>query len=151
MIKQQHSQLRANSTRLTVLMLLWLFVYNTAYGRMCWVDFYEYPQYIGAHIRISGPIKLANLRDIHGTNWEARIDSLIVAKGARISLFELTDFQQANTEVYLNPDLMRGLGLTNEYGSTQTGLTFNADQQVEHLGVWDFHKKTRSLIIDCIQ
>jgi hypothetical protein len=133
------------------IVFLWLFAYNTASGRMCWVDFYEYPQYSGAHIRISGPISLADLRDIHGTNWESKIDSLVVGKGARTSLFEMTDFQQANTEVYLDPDYARSLGVTNEYGSQQSGLTFSAGEQVEHLGVWNFHKKAKSLIIDCMR
>ena len=151
MDKLQGFHPRNKVSQLITIILLWLVAYNTAYGRLCWVDFYEYPQYLGAHIRISGPIRLANLRDIHGTNWEDRIDSLIVGKGARTSLFDMTDFQQANNDVYLDPNHMRALGITEQYGSEQAGLTFGANQEVEHLGVWDFHKKTRSLSIECIK
>lgn len=131
--------------------LLWLFAYNAAHGRMCWVDFYEYPQYIGTHIRLVGPVKLPNLRDVHGANWEDRIDSLIVAKGARVSLFDLPNFQIDNSELYKHPDYMKGLGISKNYNAKQTGLTFNANERVEHLGVWNFHKKTKSLIIECTQ
>lgn len=149
MNRQQIFHPRIQISRVMAVVILWLMVYNTADGAKCWVDFYEYPQYSGAHIRISGPVKLANLK-VHGQNWDSKIDSLIVGKGARTSLFELPDFQLENSDVYQDPDHMRGLGITSEYGSQQQGLTFNPDEHVEHLGVWGFHKRARSLTIECI-
>ncbi|HFD11035.1 MAG TPA: hypothetical protein ENJ32_00990 [Crenotrichaceae bacterium] len=150
MDRKQHYSPKKTVILLVSMMLLWLFVSNSAFARMCWVDLYEYPQQLGAHIRIVGPIRLANLRDIHGTDWENRIDSLIVGKGARVSLFELPEFQQDNNEVYLSPSHSRALGVTDDYGYQQAGLTFSANEEVEHLGVWGFHKKAKSLIVDCI-
>gem|GEM_PF-458704 len=145
---QRRFHLHHKLLQLISFILLWLFAYNAAYG--CWVDFYEYPQYIGAHIRLVGPIRLADLKDVHGANWDDRIDSLVVSKKARVSLFDLPDFQLANRDVYQNPDYMQGLGITKKYGTEQNGLTFNEGEKVEHLGVWNFHKKTKSVIIDCV-
>ncbi len=150
MNRQRFFHPRIQITQVMIVLFLWLMVYNTADGRRCWVDFYEYPQYSGAHIRLAGPINLANLQ-IHGQNWDSKIDSLKVGKDARTTLFELPDFELANSELYQDPDLMRGLGVTSEYGSQQTGLTFNPGDLVEHLGVWGFHKKARSLTIDCVR
>ncbi|MCH9698595.1 MAG: hypothetical protein K0U68_10875 [Gammaproteobacteria bacterium] len=137
-------------SQLFAIILIWLMAYSSASGRMCWVDLYEYPQYIGAHIRISGPVQLPHLNDVHGVNWEDRIDSLVVGKGARITLYDQIEFQLSNDDVYLDPIHMRGLGMAND-SLQQPGLTFGAAEQVEHLGVWDFHKKTKSLTIDCVK
>ncbi len=116
----------------------------------CWVDFYEYAEFIGDHLRLEGPLKMANLRDVKGQNWELRIDSLIVGPKAKVTLYENANFKLTLTEMAKHPDLMKSLGITEQEILNESELTFNPNQKINHLGVYNFHKKTKSLKIDCI-
>ena len=49
------------------------------------------------------------------------------------------------------PVLMRSLGITEEDIKQDSELIFNAKEMVHHLGQYNFHKKTKSLKVDCIQ
>ncbi len=116
----------------------------------CWVDFYDFAEYIGEHIRIKGPLGLANLRSVNGENWEARVDSLIVGPSARITIFEHINFKLTLTEMAKHPDLMKSLGITEKEIREESELIFNPNQRINHLGIYNFHKKTKSLKIECL-
>lgn len=116
----------------------------------CWVDLYEYAEYIGDHIRINGPREFANLRSINGENWELRIDSLKVGPSALVTIFENTNFKLTLTEMAKHPDLMKSLGITEEEIRQESELFFNPNSRANHLGIYNFHKKTKSLKIECL-
>ena len=116
----------------------------------CWADFYEYAQYIGEHIRINGPTGLNKLRNINGANWESRIDSLIVGPKAKVTLFENINFKLTLTEMAKHPDLMKSLGITLEEIKQDSELIFKPNEKINHLGMYNFHKKTKSLKIECL-
>ncbi len=116
----------------------------------CWVDLYEYAEYIGDHIRINGPREFANLRSINGENWELRIDSLKVGPGAHITIFENTNFKLTLTEMAKHPDLMKSLGITEEEIRQESELFFKPNARVNHLGIYNFHKKTKSMKVECL-
>lgn len=116
----------------------------------CWVDVYEYAEFIGDHIRLEGPLKLANLRDVKGQNWERRIDSLIVGPKAKVTLYENANFKLTLTEMAKHPDLMKSLGISEQEILNESELTFTPNQKINHLGVYNFHKKAKSLKIKCV-
>ncbi|MEN8260593.1 MAG: beta/gamma crystallin domain-containing protein [Pseudomonadota bacterium] len=131
--------------------VLSLGVGNGAYAQKtdCWVDFYEFPNYKGAHVRLKGPIELRNLHTVQGENWEARIDSLAVGPKAEVHIFENIDFKLTLSEMTKYPDLMRALGISQEEVEQESVLVFYANQKSHHLGEVNFHKKTKSLKIKC--
>ena len=134
-------------------LLLWILGLNSiavAKQEDCWVDLYEYAEYIGENIRIKGPLGLANLRSVNGENWEARIDSLIVGSGARVTIFEHTNYKLTLTEMAKHPELMKSLGITEKEIREESELIFKPNARVNHLGVYNFHKKTKSLKIECL-
>jgi len=116
----------------------------------CWVDLYEYAEYIGKHLRLTGPVGFANLRDVKGENWESKIDSLIVGPAARVTLFENTNYKLTLTEMAKHPELMKSLGITEEEIRQESELIFKPNERVNHLGIYNFHKKTKSLKIECL-
>jgi hypothetical protein len=116
----------------------------------CWVDLYEYAEYIGDHIRIDGPAGLANLRSVNGENWEAKIDSLKIGPSARVTIFEHTNYKLTLTEMAKHPDLMKSLGITEKDIREESELIFDPNDKINHLGIYNFHKKTKSLKIECV-
>ncbi len=70
----------------------------TAFGKPCWVDFYEYAQYLGAHVRLHGPLSLSSLKDVEGQNWDSRIDSLMVGPKAKVTIFEHPSYKLTLSE-----------------------------------------------------
>jgi Beta/Gamma crystallin len=117
----------------------------------CWVDFYESPNYSGTHIRIEGPVKLRNLRAVDGQNWESRFDSLVVGPKARLQIFENTNFKRTLSEMAKYPDLMKSLGITDEEVKEESDVELRPGEMVHHLGELNFHKKTKSLKIECVK
>lgn len=117
----------------------------------CWVDVYESPNYSGAHLRIEGPVKLRNLRAVDDQNWESRIDSLVVGPKARLQIFENTNFKRTLSEMAKYPDLMKSLGITDEEVKQESDVEFSPGEMVHHLGELNFHKKTKSLKIECVK
>lgn len=122
----------------------------TAMGKPCWVDFYENAQYVGEHIRLHGPISLPSLKNIEGQNWDSRFDSLIVGPKAKVIIFENPDFKLTLTEMAKHPVLMQSLGISEQDIKLESELIFEANIKAHHLGEFNFHKKTRSLKIECM-
>lgn len=117
----------------------------------CWAEFYEYAQYIGDHFRIDGPAQLPNLRDVDGENWDLRIDSMVVGPKAKVTVFENVNYKLTLTEMANYPVLMRSLGITEEDIKEDSELIFPPREMVHHLGEYNFHKKIRSLKVDCVK
>ncbi|MCS5580118.1 MAG: hypothetical protein NZ837_06250 [Gammaproteobacteria bacterium] len=116
----------------------------------CWSEFYEGPDYGGSVVRIEGPAKLSNLRRVQGDNWESRIDSMVVGPNAQARLFEKRRFTPPLAELSRYPGLAKSLGITDQQIQEGGELVFNANEKVHHLAEFDFHKKAKSMIIECI-
>ncbi len=116
----------------------------------CWADFFEYAQFIGDHFKIKGPKSLPNLRKVNGHNWESRIDSIIVGPKARVIIFENPNYKLTLTEMSKHPILMKSLGITEQDIREDSELIFDAHSKPHHLGEYNFHKKTKSLKVECI-
>ena len=125
---------------------------STVYAKNtdCWADFYEYAQFIGDHFKIKGPKDLPNLNNVNGHNWESRIDSIIVGPKARVILFENPNYKLTITEMAKHPVLMKSLGITKKDIEEDSELIFDAHSKPHHLGEYNFHKKTKSLKVQCI-
>lgn len=140
--------------KLALVIVVILFGQSTtafAQKKGCWAEFYEYAQMIGDKFRVEGPAKLANLKNVSGENWDSRIDSIVVGPKAKVTVFENINFKLTLTEMAKYPVLMRSLGITENDIKQDSELIFNAGEMVRHLGQYNFHKKTRSLKVDCIQ
>lgn len=138
---------------LLVLALLALGLGKTALAQEngCWVDFWEFPNYLGAQLRIEGPIQLGTLRDVKGESWDQRFDSLQVGPKAQVTLYENINFKLTLTEIAKYPDLMKALGITEKEVRQESEIKFDANTKFHHLGEVNFHRKTRSLKIDCVK
>lgn len=134
----------------SILLLLGHSATATALGKPCWAEFYEYAQYLGAQVRLQGPLSLANLKDVDGKNWDSRIDSLKVGPKAKVTIFEHPNFKLTLTEMAKHPVLMESLGITEEDIRLESELIFGPDEKSHHLGEFNFHQKTRSIKIECV-
>lgn len=146
------------SVRLSVAMLLLAFPVALVHAGTakpyidgCWSDFYEFPNYLGPIVRIEGPAELANLRDIQGSNWESKIDSMVVGPKAKVWLYENPNFKLTLSEMANYPALMKALGITESEVHKESELMFNPKEKIHHLGEFNFHKKAKSIKIECIQ
>ncbi len=117
----------------------------------CWVDLYEKPDFSGAHVRLKGPLKLRNMRSVEGANWQSRIDSLKAGPKAKVVIYENTDFKLTLTEMSKYPDLMKSLGVTKDEVKEESELIFSPGETSHHLGELNFHKRTKSIKIECVK
>ena len=146
-----HSLFRGTKLMLLIFLIL-LGQSSVAFAKNtdCWADFYEYAQFIGEHFRIQGPKDLPNLRNVNGENWESRIDSIIVGPKTRVIIFENIDFKLTLTEMANYPVLMKSLGITEKDIKEDSELIFQAKSKPHHLGEYNFHKKTKSIKVQCV-
>ncbi len=117
----------------------------------CWAEFYEFAQMIGDKFRVEGPAKLSNLKNVEGENWDSRIDSIVVGPKAEVTVYENINFKLTLTEMAKYPVLMRSLGISEKDIKQDSELIFSSGEMVRHLGQFNFHKKTKSLKVDCTQ
>lgn len=120
-----------------------------SFTKGCWADFYEFSNYIGPVIRIEGPAELPNLLNVQGSNWEAKIDSMVVGPNARVWLYENPNFKLTLSEMANYPELMKALGITKEDVNKEFELMLNPEEKIHHLGEFNFHKKTKSIKVEC--
>ncbi|SJM90478.1 hypothetical protein [Crenothrix polyspora] len=121
-----------------------------AANKDCWVDMFEEAQYAGKHLLIEGATELADLTNINGDNWDKRIHSLKVGSAAKVTVYQNQRFELTVPQVAKNPDLLRSLGVTEQDVKEDSELIFIANKQVHDLGDFNFHKKIRSLKLECI-
>jgi hypothetical protein len=116
----------------------------------CWGDFFEEPQYAGKHLFIEGATQLADLNNVNGDNWDKRIHSLKVGPKAKVTVYQNPHFKLTEPEAAKNPDLLRSLGVTEQDAKEDSELIFIANAKIHDLGDFNFHKKIRSLKVECI-
>jgi Beta/Gamma crystallin len=115
----------------------------------CWVEFYDASQYTGKSFRLQGPAQLANLNNVNGESWDKRIDSLKTGSKTKVTVFENPNFKLTLTEMAQYPELMRSLGVTEQDIKEDSELIFIGNEKIHDLSDFNFHKKVRSLKVEC--
>jgi Beta/Gamma crystallin len=134
-----------------VVMLLSGLVSNAyAVDKECWANFFEGTQYAGKRLFIEGPTKLENLNRVDGEDWNLRIHSIKVGPKAKVIVFQNPRFELPIPKMLEKPDLMRAWGITEQDIKEDSELIFNENAAIHDLGDFGFHKKIRSLKVECI-
>lgn len=132
-----------------VVLFLGYSTFSYAADKECWVDFFDGTQYAGKHLLLEGPTKLETLSRVNGENWEKRIHSLKVGPKAKVTVYQNPRFELTVTEMAKKPDLMRAWGITLQDIQEDSELIFNENAMIHDLGDFNFHKKIRSLKVEC--
>ena len=143
-------ELRSFRDVLVVMVLVALGSNAYAEEKGCWADFFEGTQYTGKHFLLEGSTQLENLSNVNGENWNLRIDSIKVGPKAKVTVFENPSFKMTLKEMAKYPDLMHSLGITEKDIREDSELIFNANAKIHDLSDFNFHKKIRSLKVECI-
>jgi hypothetical protein len=125
-------------------------VASNSADKECWADFFEEAQYTGRHFLIEGPSKLENLSKVEGENWDKRIHSLKVGQKAKVTVYQNPRFELTLTEMAKKPDFMTAWGITVQDIKEDSELIFNEQAMIHDLGDFNFHKKIRSLKVECL-
>lgn len=143
-------QLVFRSFRMVFIVML-LALASSAYAedKDCWGDFFEEAEYAGKHFLIKGPAKLENLNTVNGEDWNRRIHSIKVGPKARVIVYQNPRFELPIPKMAEKPDLMRAWGITEQDIKEDSELIFNVKATVHDLGDFGFHKKIRSLKVEC--
>lgn len=120
-----------------------------ALDKDCWADFFEHSEYAGKHLLIEGPAKLENLNKVNGEDWNQRIHSIKVGPNAKVTVYQNPRFELPIPKMAEKPELMRAWGITEQDIKEDSELIFNANAVVHDLGDFGFHKKIRSLKVEC--
>jgi Beta/Gamma crystallin len=116
----------------------------------CWGNFFEGVDYSGKRLYVQGPAQLEKLTKVESDNWDKRIHSLKVGPKAKVTVYQNPRFELTLTEMAKKPDFMNSWGITEQDIKEDTELIFNADDAIHDLGDFNFHKKIRSLKIECL-
>jgi len=116
----------------------------------CWADFFEESQYKGKHVLVSGPAQYENLNKLNGEDWNQRIHSIKVGPKARVTIFQNPKFELSLTEMAKKPDFLNAWGITEQDIKEDSELIFNENATIHDLGDFNFHKKVRSLKVECL-
>ncbi|MBK8815083.1 MAG: hypothetical protein IPN42_06050 [Methylococcaceae bacterium] len=117
----------------------------------CWADFFEESQYKGQTLHLEGPVQFENLTKVNGENWEKRIHSLKTGPKAKVTLYQNPKFELTLTEMAKKPDFLSAWGITEQDIKEDSELIFLANETIHDLGDFNFHKKVRSLKVDCVE
>lgn len=121
-----------------------------AEGNDCWAKFFDGVDYGGKNFYVEGPKQLENLNNISGENWDKRIHSLKVGPKAKITVFQNPRFELTLTEMAKKPKLMQAWGITEQDIKEDSELIFDESSEIHDLGDFNFHKKIRSLKLNCL-
>jgi hypothetical protein len=133
-------------------MLFFTFTSNAyAKDKECWADFFEESQYKGQHLLLEGPTQLENLSKVNGENWERRIHSIKIGPKAKVTVYQNPKFVLTLTEMAKKPDFLSAWGITEQDIKEDSELIFPANENIHDLGDFNFHKKVRSLKVDCVE
>ena len=149
MIYQKKQSIKPNLVIIS-LSIFALFQIAHAEDKDCWGDFYEESDYAGKHIRIQGPASLENLDKVDGDDWNKRIHSLKVGPKAKVTVYQNPKFALSLTEMAKNPEQMQALGITEQDIKEDSQLIFTENSSIHDLGDFAFHKKIRSLKVECL-
>lgn len=123
----------------------------SAKDKDCWADFFEESQYAGKDLRLEGPAQLENLTKVNGDNWERRIHSIKVGPKAKVTVYQNPRFELTLTEMAKKPEFLSAWGITEQDIKEDSELIFTANENIHDLGDFNFHKKVRSLKVDCVE
>jgi Beta/Gamma crystallin len=116
----------------------------------CWADFFEHSQYAGKHLLLAGPAQLENLNKVNGEDWNQRIHSIKVGPKAKVTVYQNPRFELPMPKMLEKPDLMKAWGITEQDIKEDSELIFNENANIHDLGDFGFHKKIRSLKVECL-
>ena len=116
----------------------------------CWAKFFDGVDYSGKNFFVEGPKQLENLNKISDENWDKRIHSLKVGPKAKITVFQNPRFELNLTDMAKKPELMQAWGITEQDIKEDSELIFDESSEIHDLGDFNFHKKVRSLRVDCL-
>lgn len=114
----------------------------------CWLDIFDKTDFQGKHARISGPADLPNLRQIDGSDWSNRIESLVVGNKARVTVFRHENYREAEQGPAYHGEAIKAWGEKPESYSDQE-MSFGPGKKEHHLGELRFHQAINSLILRC--
>ena len=115
----------------------------------CWADFFEESQYKGKHVLVNGPARHENLTKLNNEDWNQRIHSIKVGPKAKVTVYQNPKFELSLTEMAKKPDFLKAWGITERDIKEDSELIFNENATIHDLGDFNFHKKVRSLKVDC--
>lgn len=116
----------------------------------CWADFFEESEYKGKRLSVKGAANLENLNQVSGEDWNRRIHSIKVGPKAKVTVFQCPRFELPLTEMAKKPDFMRAWGITEQDIKEDSELIFPGEEAIHDLGDFNFHKKVRSLKVECL-
>lgn len=142
-----------SSFNMLFLLLLTLTCTSAVYAKDkdCWADFFEESQYAGKDLRLEGPVQLENLTKVNGDNWEKRIHSIKVGPKAKVTVYQNPRFELTITDMAKKPEFLSAWGITEQDIKEDSELIFTANENIHDLGDFNFHKKVRSLKVDCVE
>jgi Beta/Gamma crystallin len=144
------SVFRSFKTVFVVMLLLGSASNAYAGDKDCWADFFEEPQYAGKHLLIEGPTQLENLNKVNGEDWNQRIHSIKIGSKARVTVYQNPRFELKISDMAMSPELMRSWGVTEQDIKEDSELIFTGKEMIHDLGDFNFHKKIRSLKVECM-
>ncbi|HIG64931.1 MAG TPA: hypothetical protein EYQ43_05100 [Methyloprofundus sp.] len=117
----------------------------------CWAEIYDDTQFRGKSVRLKGPIQLTNLLHVQGSNWDKKIESLVVGPKATLIVFENKNFKLTLSEMANHPVLMKSMGITKQDILEDSELIFHPDSKIHGFGEFEFYHKIRSLKLSCVK
>lgn len=114
----------------------------------CWLDIYDKTDFKGAHVRIDGPVDLPNLRNVGGSDWSNRIESLAVGEAAQVTVFRRENFREEEQGPAYHGEAIKAWGDKPESYSDQE-MSFGPGKKEHHLGEMRFHQAINSLLVRC--
>lgn len=116
----------------------------------CWADFFGEVNYAGKPLHLTGPTQLETLDKVQGENWNERIHSLKVGPKAKVTVYKNPKFELTVTKMAQSPEQMQALGITVKDIKEDSELIFNENATIHNISDFNFHKKIKSLKVDCL-
>jgi Beta/Gamma crystallin len=117
----------------------------------CWADFFEESEYKGKHFSLKGAANLENLNQVGSEDWNRRIHSMKIGPKAKVTVFQCPRFELPLTEMAKKRDFMNAWGITEQDIKEDSELIFSGEAAIHDFGDFNFHKKVRSLKVECLE
>ncbi len=126
-----------------------LLLSGAAFGKECWLDVYDQPDFGGKRVRIEGPAELSDLKNLNNEDWSNRIESLQVGADAEALAFRKPNFMEEPGRPLNHPDTFQRWGQNEIPGYQEWEISFGPGKKEHHLGELNFHKNINSLKLRC--
>lgn len=143
------SQFLPDALNLTILIGLSLLSTPVYSGAGCWVDLYDQPNCKGEHIRVSGPKILGSLKNVEGSDWSNRIESIQVGPEARFTGYREENFDTSHPPATAHPDAFKSWGDDQLPAYLDLEIDIGPNMTESHLAELHFHRKIQSLKVIC--